>query len=184
MTILEAVRAERAKYGALVTPFQAVELLNAVAWQFLPDVGLYSAPAGGNGARHPNGFVRLDILADKRDGRHYDVLINGPDALENAPGTAEPGLRDAGPLDPDRFVTPVKPIMLVPPASVPPAPVPPGGLPPARPGEIHTAIDLLRELLEPFERIARAFEELAVAAQAQASAVERVERDGLKVKWP
>ena len=180
MSVLDTLVQERAKFGARITPAQAVEILNAVAWTHQPDVGLFAAPVGGNGWPHPRGFVRLDILAHKADGHIYDVFIDGPDASQNYAGEARPAWQDKGALDPSRFVTPVKPIALPAPAD-PPAPGQPPA--PADPAPDQSgALEAIALLLPLIEQFVGAAEALVTEAQKQNDCLARLEKDGVRVR--
>jgi hypothetical protein len=107
--VLNALKEERSRYPALITPAQAVALLNTVAWRFRAEgYGLLRAPDAGNGAPNAVGTrARCDVLVNKGNGHHYDVLRDAPDSNHTPnTGAAVPHWLDNGPVDLTRFVEP------------------------------------------------------------------------------
>lgn len=183
MSVLDDIVTERARFGARISSADAVALLNAVAWKNRHTWGVFAAPPGGNGATHPNGFIRTDILANKREGRIFDVFIDGPDAAHGYDGLATPAFQDKGILEVGRFVEPVHPSAImpnldeafVPAPAAPPAPVP--GAPPAE--EPHP----LGELLEAVVELVGAVAGLADAVRAHDARLEQIQKTGVPVRW-
>lgn len=182
MTPLDTLERERAKYGATIWPIEAVQILNAVAWAHRDELQLVAAPRGGNGWDHPNGFIRIGHLANVLLGRVLDVFEDGPDREPLRAGPARPQWNDAGELAGIGRVAPMKPITL-PADDVPEKPVDPEKpVGPAKPIEVTLSVEALTVLLGPFARIADAVEDLARAALAHSAALERLEKNGLRVR--
>jgi hypothetical protein len=88
-SLIESVRAERAKYGATLTPEQMGQLLNAVAWKHRADGWGLSEKPSGNHVPSPQGkFVAYDILHHKPTDTLWDVAT-GESAYEVKWGQAE-----------------------------------------------------------------------------------------------
>jgi hypothetical protein len=147
MTPLETLKQERAKYGELVTPEQAVEMLNALCYTYRLNLALCRAPAGGNGWDHPNGFVRTDKICDVA-GRHIvDVFEDGPDRNPYRAGPAAPQWQIADAMHPTQWVEPVAPWRM-PGAPPPPPPVEPPPPPPVEPPIGSTDPDSLALIID------------------------------------
>jgi hypothetical protein len=86
----ETVELHRAPYPPDITPEQAVEILNAVAWHHRREgYGLLKAPPGGNGANNARGIrCRVDALVNHRTGEHVDIFTKAPDS-NHTPNTGE-----------------------------------------------------------------------------------------------
>lgn len=103
------LKAERAKYGALLNQAQAGELINAVAWKnrdlgfgLLRKDGGNNCPVSGLNVR-----VSCDWIVNKNTGTGCDALGSGPDP-DNA-GPSNPSWCSGEPFDTGRFVAPVAP---------------------------------------------------------------------------
>lgn len=172
-SLLDDVRAERAKYGASLTPGQVAQMLNAVAWRHRAEGWGMLRKGSGNSCPLGDMFISCDILIHAPSVRHFDVLID-------AEGRAEPTWGDVGPcvLGPasgcemSRFLAPVDP------GGAPPTPVPTTGPTPAAPpvvvaaavdyGRLEAYIrDQVQQVIDQNERI-RA-DELARDAQTLAA---------------
>lgn len=116
MSILDDLRAERAKYGATMTDDECVELINAVAWANRADGwGLNSKTGGTRGRRYDGAEVAHDVLHNQRTNILYDVLVAagghstptwnelGPNGNSSRPWVAPiaPQGEEPEPVDPD-----------------------------------------------------------------------------------
>jgi hypothetical protein len=124
-SLLGSVQAERAKYGASLTPSQVGQMLNAVAWAHRAEGWGLLRKGSGNSCPLGDTFISCDILIHAPSIKHFDVLIDSE-------GRAEPNWADAGTcvLSPSsgcemsRFLAPIdpggSPYVPVPTASTPP----------------------------------------------------------------
>lgn len=129
------VKAERAKYPALVTPEQVGEILNAIAWAHRPNIQLLKKDGGGRcpSPISPLVYISCDIIIWAPPGTaasattHVDVLSG---ASADGPATAAPYWKSAGPCvksatsgcDMKNAVGPVQPgDILNPPPVTPPS---------------------------------------------------------------
>lgn len=183
MIEFDYVRLERATFGQTISAAEAIVLLNRIAFRLGGPWGLLRAPAGGNGGQHPNGYVRLDVIA-KRDGTmHVDVFINGPDREPPRNGTAEAAWQERGPFDPARWVEPVSPHVLEGNGDHPPPPPPPP--PPNGEGEPtkDEIAEYLEQFLEPLENIVSAVTDMTAALRELAIRAESLEKNGVTFKF-
>lgn len=89
-SLLGDVQAERAKYGAAMTPGEVAEMLNTVAWNHRAEGWGLLRKGSGNSCPLRDTFISCDILVNSRTVLHFDVLVDS----EN---TARPDWRNAGP---------------------------------------------------------------------------------------
>lgn len=123
-SLLEPMKALRASYPPKLTPAQAGEFLNRLAWEHRAEGWGLLRKTGGTRCPVPQGGeASCDILIHAPSVRHFDVLAD-------AEGVATPVWRDVGPcvLGPSsgcamaNFLAPVAPVGGEP--TPPPAPVP------------------------------------------------------------
>jgi hypothetical protein len=113
VSVLDDLRAERAKYGATMTDDQCAELINAVAWKNRADGwGVNSKRSGKHGRRYDGELIAHDILHHKPTDHIYDVLIAagerseptfgdlGPNPNAGRPWVAPIAPQGTGPVDP------------------------------------------------------------------------------------
>lgn len=113
--VFETLKRLRTEYPTPMEKGQQAELLNRVAWTYrVEGWGLLSKTAGNKCQMSNGSEVACDILFNRFNGHHYDVLAD----VEN---TATPVWRDVGPIDLNRFVSPIEPNIVTP----PPPPNPP-----------------------------------------------------------
>jgi len=169
-SLLADVQAERATYGASMTPAEVAAMLNAVAWKHRTEGWGLLRKGSGNSCPIAGTFVSCDILIDSRGGHHFDVLID-------AENSAKPTWNDVGPcvLGPSsgcemaRFFAPVDPGPSAPPSSgggVPPVVTPPVDL-----GPLLTRLDALERIVQA---LSTTVPQLEQQAGAQGATIERL----------
>lgn len=170
---LKELKEMRAEYPVLITPPQAVELLNRFCFRYQDEgFGLLSKP-GGNRSPQPGTDIdcSIDWLTHKPTLTGTDVLGSGPNA------TFPPGHKEfkgkASPqwgsewkaIDPKRFVAPVKPLNTVPDPIEPPDPVePPNDDPAPTPLEWEVALKLLAGEVKDLQEDVRKLKAMPAAA--------------------
>jgi hypothetical protein len=135
-SLLGDVAAERAKYGAAMSPGQVAAMLNQVAWNHRAEGRGLLRKGAGNSCPLRDTFISCDILIHAPSVQHFDVLqdaentarpqwnLVGPCVLSDSSGCSMANF--LAPFDPGGPVTPP----YVPPVVVPPyTPVPPSGQP-------------------------------------------------------
>lgn len=103
-TILDTLKAERAKYPDRLTPAQAIELLDKAAYAHRDEGwGLLAKPAGNRWDGRS-----VDYLFNRTTGLHHDVLEDAPDASTKPVylGTSKPYLGTGKPMDVSRWLAP------------------------------------------------------------------------------
>lgn len=94
-SLLSDLQAERAKYGASITPAEAGKILNAVAWNNRAGGWVLLGKASGSNCPAPNGtLISCDFLVHKPSLSGFDVFVdvegkatptwNGPESISAA----------------------------------------------------------------------------------------------------
>lgn len=153
--LLGDVQAERAKYGASMTPSEVAAMLNAVAWKHRDQGWGLLRKGSGNSCPLGSTFISCDILIDSRGGHHFDVMID-------AENTARPTWSDVGPCvlgpssgcDMARFLAPVDPGPGATPGTPPDTPAPAVDLAPivARLEALERAVQALNATVPAVEQ--------------------------------
>ena len=114
MSLIETVKDVRARYGAMMSDDQCVELCNAVAWTHRSEGwGLSKKESGTRGRRYDGQECAHDVLVDAQ-GVEWDILTAA--GRESTPtwgktgGVARPGREWVAPIEPKgAVVTPPTP---------------------------------------------------------------------------
>lgn len=166
---------ERAKFPAVLTRAQTVELLNAVAWANRASGWGMLSKGGDNSCSNGRISISCDTLIHYPSTMHFDVLIDGE-------ATAKPDWRPNGPcfLGPSsgcelsKFVAPYDPGG----ANVPPPPVqPPVVVPPYQPPPVYTDLGPIYQRLDSLSAQAeRMFSDLTARDAARAAQIAAVDQ--------
>ena len=114
-SLLDDVRAERAKYGALMTPAQVAQMLNAVVWNHRSEGWGLLRKGSGNSCPLGQTFVSCDILIHAPSIQHFDVLRDAENtALPQWSNVGPCVLSDSSGCEMSRFLSPVDPGQFVP----------------------------------------------------------------------
>ena len=161
--LLQTVREERSRYGAVMSHDECARLCNAVAWRHRAQGFGVSAKASGTFGTLPSGVrIAHDILHHLPSNELVDILTAA--GAESMPQWAPVG----PPQSPDRvFVAPVDPLSWETPRPVPTPPAPPVPVPG------------LADVLKNLEALQATLDAYRVQAQQTAETVQRLE-DALK----
>lgn len=117
-SLLGDVQAERAKYGAAMTPGEVAEMLNTVAWNHRAEGWGLLRKGSGNSCPLRDTFISCDILVNSRTVLHFDVLRDAENAAVPQWNNAGPCvLSDSSGCEMSRFQAPFQPrgILMPPP---------------------------------------------------------------------
>lgn len=170
-SLLGDVAAERAKYGASMSPAQVAAMLNQVAWNHRNEGWGLLRKGAGNSCPLGSTFISCDILVHAPSIQHFDVL-------QDAENTARPQWNNVGPCvlsdssgcSMDKFLAPIDP------GGAPPVVVPPVVVPPYQPPPVYTDLTPVYQRLDSLSAQAeRMFADLTARDAARAAQIAAVD---------
>ena len=170
-SLIGDVAAERAKYGASMSPAQVAAMLNQVAWNHRNEGWGLLRKGAGNSCPLGGTFISCDILVHAPTIQHFDVL-------QDAENTARPQWNNVGPCvlsdssgcSMANFLAPIDP------GGAPPVVVPPVVTPPYQPPPVYTDLTPIYQRLDSLSAQAeRMFADLTARDAARAAQIAAVD---------